>query len=292
MTRASGRRLTLTLDPALLVLRRPDGTVQLGWGPDTGRVVVPPDGLDAFDVCTLLRLLDGRRTRERVLEAVADRGLDRDAVAALLDELLAAGVILGCGPGTPAPSTEVHVRVYGQGPVTEALCEHLTVAAGRWSRAVRYTDPAELRRGVDCVVLADAQVPDPRIVRDLMELRIPHLAVRLRDGRGVLGPFVVPGRTSCLRCADLTRTDLDSAWPRLAAQLWSRVGQGDRATAQVTAALAVRQLDPVLTDPTAIPPAMVDATVEVDLPGLRFETRRWPRHPDCACATAREGGQA
>ena len=44
----------LVLDPDVLVLHRADGSVQLGWGPDTAAVVVPPDGMDAFDVRALL----------------------------------------------------------------------------------------------------------------------------------------------------------------------------------------------------------------------------------------------
>ena len=33
------------------------------------------------------------------------------------------------------------------------------------------------------------------------------------------GPLVLPGRTSCLRCADLTRRDADPQWPMVLAQL-------------------------------------------------------------------------
>jgi hypothetical protein len=39
---------------------------------------------------------------------------------------------------------------------------------------------------------------DPRLVRDLHRQRVPHLAVRVRDGTGLVGPLVIPGVTSCL----------------------------------------------------------------------------------------------
>ena len=51
---------------------------------------------------------------------------------------------------------------------------------------------------VDLVVLSDYLVADPRMVRDLHSRGVPHLAVRVRDGTGLVGPLVIPGATSCL----------------------------------------------------------------------------------------------
>jgi hypothetical protein len=51
---------------------------------------------------------------------------------------------------------------------------------------------------VDLVVLTDYLVADPRMLRDLHSQRVPHLAVRVRDGTGLVGPLVIPGVTSCL----------------------------------------------------------------------------------------------
>jgi hypothetical protein len=36
------------------------------------------------------------------------------------------------------------------------------------------------------------------MVRDLHSRGVPHLAVRVRDGTGLVGPLVIPGVTSCL----------------------------------------------------------------------------------------------
>jgi hypothetical protein len=36
------------------------------------------------------------------------------------------------------------------------------------------------------------------MVRDLHRQGVPHLAVRVRDGRGLVEPLVIPGVTSCL----------------------------------------------------------------------------------------------
>ena len=62
-----------------------------------------------------------------------------------------------------------------------------------------------------------------------------------RDGTGIVGPLVVPGLTSCLRCADLQRCDRDECWPQLAAQLAGQVQQADLAGTQATAAFAAAQ---------------------------------------------------
>jgi hypothetical protein len=51
---------------------------------------------------------------------------------------------------------------------------------------------------VDLVVLSDYLVADPRMLRDLHSQGVPHLAVRVRDGTGLVGPLVIPGVTSCL----------------------------------------------------------------------------------------------
>ena len=41
--------------------------------------------------------------------------------------------------------------------------------------------------GVDLVVLSDYLVADPRLVRDLQAAGVPHLPVRVRDGRAWSG---------------------------------------------------------------------------------------------------------
>ena len=43
---------------------------------------------------------------------------------------------------------------------------------------------------------------------------VPHLLAEVHETTAVLGPFVHPGRTSCLGCRDLHRTEGDPGWPR------------------------------------------------------------------------------
>ncbi len=67
----------------------------------------------------------------------------------------------------------------------------------------------------DLVVLASGRDDVRERARRLVLEGTAHLLVAVREATGVVGPLVLPGRTPCLRCLDLTRSDLDPAWPLL-----------------------------------------------------------------------------
>ncbi len=105
----------------------------------------------------------------------------------------------------------------------------------------------------------------------------------LRVDSGVVGPLVLPGFTSCLRCADLHRRDRDPAWPALSVQLriGTRYGAASAvAVAGVVAGVAALQALAFL-DGTET--AVIDATVELHPPDWRLRRRTWPPHPECDC---------
>ena len=137
-------------------------------------------------------------------------------------------------------------------------------------------------RHPELVLITDAIVPPPELVAELMADGVPHLPVRVRDGTGIVGPRVVPGRSSCLRCADLHRTDLDPCWPRVAGQLIGRHQRPDLGAVQASAALAVAQAMRVLSPGETAPPAW-NATLEIDAFDARVRRRGWPAHPACGC---------
>ena len=143
-------------------------------------------------------------------------------------------------------------------------------------------------RSVDLVVLADALVPAPELVHQLMADGTAHLAVRLREGLGVVGPLVVPGRSSCLRCADRHQADADPAWPMIAAQLVDRAQHADLVTVTATAGVAVGQALLALdgAEPAGTRPPTWDATLEVDAFAGAVEHRIAPVHPRCECRSA------
>lgn len=275
------------LDPRVPVLTRPSGTLQLGWNPETALVLRPPAGVSADALAELLRLIDGRHSTTQLGWQATRAGLDNGDFDQILSELAATGALL---PPRREPAVR-HVHLHGRGVLADGVADGLGDGRVRVSRSA--PDRSGLgasARDADCVVLTDELVPDPRTVTDLMAAGIAHLPIRLRDGRGMVGPLVLPGRTSCLRCADLTRTDHDSEWPHLAAQLLGRVGTATPDTVLATVALAVSELTALIDGDPARPPSGLDTTLELDLRSTRLVRRRWRIHPECGCSGVGEVG--
>lgn len=137
----------------------------------------------------------------------------------------------------------------------------------------------------DLVVLAPSRPEQLEDARSAVDPQTPHLLAEVRETVGVVGPLVLPGRTACLRCLDLTRTDLDPDWPSLAAQLAmpsrARVACDGPLAVAVAAQAAFQVL--ALVDGTT-DPAALGGTLELALPDWRWRRRSWPLHPECGCA--------
>lgn len=288
---------TVRLDPAVAILPRRDGTVQLGWSPETSVVVTPPPDAEPGTVLELLRLLATGRSRPHIVCHAMTLGLSANRTSAMLGELEESGLLVHgtSGPVTSqqtapdGPGTVRTIHLVGRGPLSDALASGLNRSSAEVSRSsltpTRYPQSTVNSWTYDIVVLADDLVAEPRLVTDLVRMRIPHLQVRLRDGKGVVGPFVLPGRTSCLRCADLTRCDLDSEWPHLSAQLLGTVGEATSATVLATAAFAFAQLEPLIGRSDGSMPETADCTMELDLAARATTVRKrlWSKHPHCDC---------
>jgi hypothetical protein len=269
------------LDPALPVLLRPDGTVQVGWSPRRAVLIRPPRGLNAAGLATLLRAMHSPIPMSDLQRQAG--GLSDGEVSDLVRQLVTAGVAT-CGR-RQRPVRSASIRVHGRGPLSELLLEALRCSGARVKQSSQ-GHAAVTAAETDLVVLSDNLVTDPRMLRDLHSQGVAHLAVRVRDGTGLVGPLVVPGVTSCLGCADLHRRDRDAAWPAVAAQLRDTVGVADRATVLATAALALSQVNRVIgavrgSDPA--PPQALSATLEFDVHAGSIVVRQWPRHPLCSC---------
>ncbi len=278
------------LNPAMPVLSRPDGVVQVGWDPRRAVLVRPPSGLTTAVLGDLLRALQAGATLAQV-QGLAD-GADAAAITDLLRGLVDAGVVkaLPARPSTRSAS----IRIHGRGPLSDLLTSALRCSGARIKQS-NQPHAAVAADTTDLVVLSDSLVADPRMLRDLHAARIAHLPVRVRDGSGLVGPLVVPGVTSCLRCADLHRSDRDAGWPAVAAQLRDTVGTADRATVLATAAIALNQVDRVIdavrggveVDRAPHPPSTLDTTLEFDVNTGSTVARRWSRHPRCTqCSDA------
>lgn len=278
-----------TLDPALPVLLRPDGAVQIGWNPSRAVLVRPPDGLSAPALADLLRSLTTPTTIADVTVRARQAGLrDAGRLTELVDGLIEATLVTPTSRARQGRSATL--RIHGRGPLSDLLADGLKCSGARLRRTSG-GNATGTSGSDDLVILADTLIADPHLVRSLHEGRVPHLSVRVRDGVGLVGPLVLPGLTSCLKCADLHRCDRDDAWPALAAQLRDAVGTGDRATMLATAAVALSQVDRVLrvlradrADTAAhVPPPTLDATLEVDVATNTVVARRWTKHPRCHC---------
>lgn len=268
------------LHPRVAVLRRPSGAVQLGWDPERA-VLLRPSAVPVDTVLAFLRLLDGLRSRPEILWEAAQLGIEGAAASDLLHDIDAAGALVW----PQAHRTRVRdVHVHGRGPLADAVdagIRRLGITPTR-SREYRSGGTNSLSR-TDLVILTDALVPVPELVSMLLVRRVPHLQVRIRDGYGVIGPLVLPGGTSCLRCADLTRAELDADWPHLAAQLLGRSGYASPATVAATAALTLREVESIIEGATDNPPQTLDATLELNPDTRRIGRRRWEPHEACGC---------
>jgi bacteriocin biosynthesis cyclodehydratase domain-containing protein len=316
----------IALRPHSQVFELGDTARFVGLDPETAVVVedLPPP------LAAMLDELGASAPCEHVVERAVGRGARREDALALLDHLHRCGAIVdGAGERLRARRrADAVVVVRGDGPLAVGLATGLAAggvgavhvrAAGTVSAADLGTGLTDADRGrpraeavaaavralapdvvtgrpparsvPDLVVLTDALLPDPALLSALQSARTAHLPVRLRDGTGLVGPLVLPGRTACLRCLELHRRAREPVWPAVAAQLVGRRGRGDPASTLATAALGAAQalaaLDGLAGDGA---PPLLDATLEIEPTAGTLRRRSWPAHPDCGCGAAQHHG--
>ena len=312
------------LPPLRSVLKLAAGSRLLGLDPATAMAVedLPPPLAEMLDELTAPVPTD------ELVERAAARGADRAEAELLLTELVASGAVVDAADvqrreRRRAASTVV---VQGGGPLAVGLLLGLAAAGvgtvhvvtsgavlegdlgtglvdadrGR-DRASATADalarldprartgPPRQRTVPDLVVLADAGTPDPLRVAELHTTGTAHLVVRVRDGVGVVGPLVLPGRTTCLGCIEIERCAREPAWTAAAAQLVGVPGRAAPACVTATAGLATAQALVALDGPDGgTGPPVLDATLELDVDAGTIVRRTWAPHPDCRCgATTR-----
>jgi bacteriocin biosynthesis cyclodehydratase domain-containing protein len=315
----------LVLRPGVHVLRRSASEVQVGLDPR--RAVVLPDvpGVRAL----LDRLTSpasapaAHQYTGEALEALADSGLLMD-VDLLLPLAPApprgAGAVNGSGPATSPVSraavaalaaeagdrvgellarrsaAAVEVASCGSPEAADVAAEVVAflASAGLDPRRVAHGRPPgeELARGRSTVagLLVAVGEPAREHVDGWMRSATPHLLLRLVEGAAVVGPFVLPGETACIRCLDAHHTDLDPAWPLLVTQYATAVTRQredtvpepvDPLLATLAAAWTAKEL---VAHTDGRVPATASATLRLDPRLTALENHRWPRHPACGCA--------
>ncbi len=303
------------LKPGLLPVWRDRDTLQIGID---SRRAVALTGMAG--IAWVIGLLDGSRDRAQVIQVVVDRGLPAEvaervlallATAGALDdfpagtlrvltppqrarlaaELATVSLAHGDGDGgarTLARRLAAQIRVHGGGRIGAGIASLLaTSGVGRVTRADAGDDDPQPpdRTRPDLAVLVGR--PPLELRASLMREQIPHLAVSADEAIGIVGPLVIPGRTACLRCIDLTRTDRDPAWPLILAQLTGRAPDPLACDAPLAAAVAAQAAAQALAfiDRAAGGGAVTGGTLELVLPGWQWRRRTWPRHRDCSCSS-------
>jgi bacteriocin biosynthesis cyclodehydratase domain-containing protein len=254
-----GRTLDLLARSGLLV----DADVLLPLAPD------PPSGHDTAGV-----------SRADVAAIAAHSG---DGVAGLMAARSAARVdLVSCGSAEAVT-------------VTAALRRLLT-AAGLRARVLPHATPPEKPDGDrpddghHAGALVAVGEPDREQLDAWMRAGVPHLLLRISEGHALIGPFVLPGQTACLRCLDAHHTDVDPAWPLLVTQQATAVTRvrEDTVPEPVDVLLATLAASWVARDLVSHvegrPPSTTSTTIHLDPHLTALETHCWPRHPACGCA--------
>lgn len=163
-------------------------------------------------------------------------------------------------------------------------------ALARWLRPrngqrVRSIDEvAELAdQGTQLVLVAPDRAEADRMVLDqLVRHDLPHLVLGCHGEVGRIGPLVLTGRSPCMTCHDLARTQGDPQWPQVLARLMGLPAQPDASVASAVAARAVLEVGWLLRSLDNA--ARLEGHVEmIDLQHPQSRSVDFTHHPDCGC---------
>jgi bacteriocin biosynthesis cyclodehydratase domain-containing protein len=124
----------------------------------------------------------------------------------------------------------------------------------------------------------------------LLRRRTSHVAVRLVDGGAVIGPFVVPGKTACVRCIDAHQSLVDPDHVAVTTRYVAATARPrpdgtpdivDPALATIALAWAVRDVVAYLDDAR---PSTWSRTLLLNPDPTQSREDTWLRHPMCACS--------
>ena len=247
--------------PGLHVLERGNDEVQVGLDP-AHAVVLP--------ATAALR---------RTLAVLRVGGPAADADPESLHHLHRLGLVADAGRLPRPPVPRVAVRTFGAAPLPP-LPELLHTAG---------LDVVPTAAGAGVMLVAGVGEPDRDLLDPYVRDGVPHLVVRLTESDAVVGPFVVPGRTACLRCVDAHHAEADVRWPLLVAQQAARTSRlrddavpepVDPALAHLALAWAARDL---FSHAAGRLPASWSATIRLPPDLAEAEAVAWLRHPECGC---------
>ena len=172
-------------------------------------------------------------------------------------------------------------RLPGADPV--ALLEAADVeVAGGWTSG-------EVGAAGVVLVLSPGELDRDRL-DPLIRSGTPHVVVRLVDGGAVLGPFVQPDYTACLRCVDAHESVVDPAHVAVTARYAraTALPRADGVPDLIDPTLAVLAVAWAVRDVVAHlegrQPSTWSRTVRLGPDPTETVVQRWLRHPTCACS--------
>jgi hypothetical protein len=210
----------------------------------------------------------GRPVADRILAVRADATVVVEGTGVVAD--MVGGLLDSAGIG------RVH-QWGGPGAASDADPAVHTGVSGRVTHGVRYHRPASQLRP-DMTVLAGPQPATAGRLGQLVSAVLPHLPVRVTSARLVVGPLVLPGRSTCVNCIDQHRRDADPEWNAVTAAVPPRPSALLANAAATLAAAQVLDFVDAVRRPTGI-----GATIEQAAGSSYPLRRRWPMHDACGC---------
>ncbi|WP_309648087.1 hypothetical protein [Nocardioides sp.] len=272
----------LALRPGVAVARHDDHRLQVG--------IDPPQRVVVADVPAVRRLLDALVGSQAV--PVPDEHtwpvLRRLWEAGLLVDGRAVAASAALGPPAAVRAAWAQVGPEAGDRLAARAAARVRVLAEDEARA----DVARLLHasGVQVVengaadvwlVAHDGEVPRAW-VDDLVREGVAHLLLAGACGSVVVGPFVLPGVTACLRCLDAHRAEADPRRALVVEQVVARPTAVVRDPALHAMALAWAARDVVRFVEGAQPSTW---STSFDLgPLVAPVGRLWSRHPHCGCS--------
>jgi len=284
--------------PGLKILRRDPTTLQLGldW---PGLAAIH----DTPAVRAVLARADGFRDVEGVVLAAAADGHAPAACADAVALLTRHGVLVDrprterVGPGCEGVS-EATWQAWWLLAGPETGGDDIAVRRRGFRVGISGTgDVSDRLRGLvgdtglglteagrpDLLVVASDGIPDRAVSDTLMHESVPHLWVHTRDLVGVVGPLVVPGRSPCLRCADLARSERDGVWSTLVAASSVHPHEAVPCDPMLATVVAAWALQEVAVWAGGRRPSSYGSVVEIPLGLGPVTTVEYAVHPECGC---------